>query len=144
MEDILVGYRWHDTKKIAPQFAFGHGLSYTTFQYGKPSLSDKNMTADGKLTVSIPVTNVGNREGKEVVQLYIGDDKCSVLRPQKELKHFEKIALQPGETKTVQFTITPKDLQFYDNGWKTEPGKFTIYIGSSSRDIRGMETFALR
>ena len=102
------------------------------------------MTADGKLTVSIPVTNVGNREGKEVVQLYIGDDKCSVLRPQKELKHFEKIALQPGETKTVQFTITPKDLQFYDNGWKTEPGKFTIYIGSSSRDIRGMETFALR
>lgn len=144
MEDILVGYRWHDTKKIAPQFAFGHGLSYTTFQYGKPSLSDKNMTADGKLTVSIPVTNVGNREGKEVVQLYIGDDKCSVLRPQKELKHFEKIALQPGETKTVQFTITPKDLQFYDNGWKTEPGKFTIYIGSSSRDIRGIETFALR
>ena len=144
MEGILVGYRWHDTKKIAPQFAFGHGLSYTTFQYGKPSLSDKNMTADGKLTVSIPVTNVGNREGKEVVQLYIGDDKCSVLRPQKELKHFEKIALQPGETKTVQFTITPKDLQFYDNGWKTEPGKFTIYIGSSSRDIRGMETFALR
>ena len=144
MEDILVGYRWHDTKKIAPQFAFGHGLSYTTFQYGKPSLSDKNMTADGKLTVSIPVTNVGNREGKEVVQLYIGDDKCSVLRPQKELKHFEKIALQHGETKTVQFTITPKDLQFYNNGWKTEPGKFTIYIGSSSRDIRGMETFALR
>ncbi|MBQ3699483.1 MAG: glycoside hydrolase family 3 C-terminal domain-containing protein [Prevotella sp.] len=144
MEDILVGYRWHDTKKIAPQFAFGHGLSYTNFKYDKPTLSAKTLTTDGTLTVSVDITNTGNREGKEVVQLYIGDDKCSVLRPQKELKHFEKIALQHGETKTVQFTITPKDLQFYNNGWKTEPGKFTIYIGSSSRDIRGIETFALR
>ena len=144
MEDILVGYRWHDTKKIAPQFAFGHGLSYTTFQYGKPVLSSKTMTSDGTLSISIDVTNTGSREGKEVVQLYIGDDKCSVLRPQKELKHFEKIALRSGETKTVQFTITPQDLQFYDGGWKTEPGKFTVYIGSSSRDIRGKETFALR
>ena len=102
------------------------------------------MTSDGTLSISIDVTNTGSREGKEVVQLYIGDDKCSVLRPQKELKHFEKIALRPGETKTVQFTITPQDLQFYDGGWKTEPGKFTVYIGSSSRDIRGKETFALR
>ena len=144
MEDILVGYRWHDTKKIAPQFAFGHGLSYTNFKYDKPTLSAKTLTTDGTLTVSVDITNTGNREGKEVVQLYIGDDKCSVLRPQKELKHFEKIALQHGETKTVLFTITPKDLQFYNNGWKTEPGKFTIYIGSSSRDIRGIETFALR
>ena len=144
MEDILVGYRWHDTKKIAPQFAFGHGLSYTTFKYGKPALSAKTMTTDGTLTVSVDVTNTGNREGKEVVQLYIGDDQCSVLRPQKELKHFEKVDLLPGETKTVTFTITPQDLQFYSGGWKTEPGKFTIYIGSSSRDIRGKETFVLR
>ena len=142
-EDILVGYRWHDTKKIAPQFAFGHGLSYTTFQYGKPVLSSKSMTSDGSLSVSVDITNTGNRAGKEVVQLYIGDDKCSVLRPQKELKHFEKVALQPGETRTVIFNITSQDLQFYDGGWKTEPGKFTIYIGSSSRDIHGKETFYL-
>lgn len=143
LEDILVGYRWHDTKKIAPQFAFGHGLSYTTFKYGKPTLSAKTMTTDGSITVSIPITNTGNCDGKEVVQLYIGDDQCSVVRPQKELKHFEKVALKQGETKTVTFTITPEDLQFYDNGWRSEQGRFTIYIGSSSRDIRGKETFVL-
>lgn len=143
-EDILVGYRWHDTKKIAPQFAFGHGLSYTTFRYGKPSLSSKTMATDGSLTVSIDVTNTGQREGKEVVQLYIGDDQCSVLRPLKELKHFEKIALQPGETRAVTFTLTPQDLQFYDNGWKTEQGKFTVFIGSSSQDIRGKASFVLQ
>ena len=143
-EDILVGYRWHDTKKIAPQFAFGHGLSYTTFQYGKPQLSTTSLTDGGSITLSVDVTNTGNREGKEVVQLYIGDEKCSVLRPLKELKHFEKIALNAGETKTVSFTITPEDLQFYDNGWKTESGKFTAYIGSSSRDIRNKVSFTLK
>ncbi|MCH5308976.1 MAG: glycoside hydrolase family 3 C-terminal domain-containing protein [Prevotella sp.] len=143
-EDILVGYRWHDTKKIAPQFAFGHGLSYTTFKYGNPVLSTNTITNDGTITLTVDVTNTGSREGKEVVQLYIGDDKCSVLRPQKELKHFEKIALNAGETKTVTFTITPQDLQFYDGGWKTEPGKFTAYVGSSSRDIRGKIGFTLK
>ena len=143
-EDILVGYRWHDTKKIAPQFAFGHGLSYTTFQYGKPQLSTTSLTDGGSITLSVDVTNTGNREGKEVVQLYIGDEKCSVLRPLKELKHFEKISLNAGETKDVSFTITPEDLQFYDNGWKNEPGKFTAYIGSSSRDIRYKVAFNLK
>ena len=143
MEDILVGYRWHDTKKIAPQFAFGHGLSYTTFKYSKPVLSSKQLTAGGKITVSVDVTNTGSREGKEVVQLYIGDDKCSVLRPLKELKHFQKVSLKPGETQEVSFVITPDDLQFYDGGWKTEPGSFTLHIGSSSRDIRGKAQFRL-
>ena len=143
-EDILVGYRWHDTKNIAPLFAFGHGLSYTTFKYGKPLLSAKSMDMGGSVIVSIDVTNTGNREGKEVVQLYIGDDKCSVLRPQKELKHFEKITLGAGETKTVIFTITPEDLQFYDNGWKAESGQFTVYVGASSRDIRGKTKFFLK
>lgn len=140
-EDILVGYRWHDTKNIAPLFPFGHGLSYTTFSYGKPRLSSKQMK--DSITVSVDVTNTGSRKGKEVVQLYIGDDKCSVLRPVKELKHFQKIALAKGETKTVSFTITPEDLKFYDNGWKTESGSFTLYIGSSSRDIRGKAKFNL-
>ena len=142
-EDILVGYRWHDTKKIAPLFPFGHGLSYTTFKYGKPVLSSKTLAHDGTLILSVDITNTGSREGREVVQLYIGDDKCSVLRPQKELKHFEKISLQPGETKRVSFTITPYDLQFYNGGWKTEPGSFTAYIGSSSKDIRSKISFVL-
>ena len=139
-EDILVGYRWYDTKKIPALFPFGHGLSYTTFQYGKPVASAKKMAVDGTLTVTVPVKNTGSVAGKEVVQLYVGDDKCSVLRPLKELKHFQKIALQPGEEKSVTFTVTPEDLQFYDDKaacWKSEPGKFKLYIGSSSTDIRG-------
>lgn len=143
-EDILVGYRWHDTKKIAPMFAFGHGLSYTTFKYGKPSFSAQTMTTDGNINVSINVTNTGDRDGKEVVQLYLGDDKCSVLRPAKELKHFQKIALKSGETKTVTFNITAKDMQFYNEGWKSEPGTFTVYIGSSSQDIRAKGKITLK
>lgn len=143
LEDILVGYRWHDTKNIAPLFAFGHGLSYTTFKYGKMALSDRTMTGSGSIEVAIDVTNTGNRDGKEVVQLYIGDDDCSVLRPVKELKHFQKIALKSGETKTVTFTVTAADLQFYDGGWKTEPGSFTLYVGASSRDIRAKEKIML-
>ena len=145
-EDILVGYRWYDTKKIPALFPFGHGLSYTTFQYGKPVASAKKMAADGTLTVTVPVKNTGTVAGKEVVQLYVGDDKCSVLRPLKELKHFQKIALQPGEEKSVTFTVTPEDLQFYDDKaacWKSEPGKFKLYIGSSSTDIRGTVNFEL-
>lgn len=142
-EDILVGYRWHDTKKIAPQFTFGHGLSYTSFIYGKPQLSAKSMTTEGSITLSVDVTNTGSREGKEVVQLYIGDDKCSVLRPVKELKHFEKVSLKPGETKTVSFTITLQDLQFYDGDWKTEPGSFTAYVGSPSYGLH-QQRFTLK
>lgn len=145
-EDILVGYRWYDTKKIPALFPFGHGLSYTTFQYGKPVASAKKMAADGTLTVTVPVKNTGSVAGKEVVQLYVGDDKCSVLRPLKELKHFQKIALQPGEEKSVTFTVTLEDLQFYDDKaacWKSEPGKFKLYIGSSSTDIRGTVNFEL-
>lgn len=145
-EDILVGYRWYDTKKIPALFPFGHGLSYTTFQYGKPVASAKKMAADGTLTVTVPVKNTGSVAGKEVVQLYVGDDKCSVLRPLKELKHFQKIALQPGEEKSVTFTVKPEDLQFYDDKagcWKAEPGMFKLYIGSSSTDIRGTVKFEL-
>ena len=121
-------------------------MSYTTFAYGKAVASAKKMETDGTLTVTIPVKNTGKVAGKEVVQLYVGDDKCSVLRPKKELKHFQKIALQPGEEKTVTFTITPEDLQFYDEeagNWKAEPGKFKLYIGASSTDIRSTVPFEL-
>ena len=146
-EDILVGYRWHDTKKIPALFPFGHGLSYTTFTYGKPMASAKAMAADGMLTVTVAVKNTGSIAGKEIVQLYVGDDKCSVLRPVKELKHFAKVALAPGEEKSVTFTLTPDDLKFYDEtvgGWTAEPGKFKAYIGASSADIRGTVGFELK
>ena len=145
-EDILVGYRWHDTKKIPARYPFGHGLSYTTFAYGKPALSAKTMTEGDELTLTIDVTNSGTREGKEVVQIYIGDDKATVLRPVKELKGFEKLALAPGETKQVTFTITADDLKYFDeatHSWKAEAGKFTAYVGSSSTDIRGKVKFTL-
>ena len=145
-EDILVGYRWHDTKKIPARYPFGHGLSYTTFSYGKPALSAKSIAADGTLSLTIDVTNTGSREGKEVVQLYIGDDKATVLRPVKELKGFQKLTLAPGETKQVTFTITADDLKYFDeatHSWKAEAGKFTAYVGSSSTDIRGKVKFTL-
>ena len=145
-EDILVGYRWHDTKKIPAAFAFGHGLSYTTFAYDKAVASAKKMTADDQLEISVKVKNTGAVAGKEVVQLYIGDDKSSVIRPLKELKHFQKIALAPGEEKTVTFTVTADDLKYYDEAkkdWTAEAGKFKAYIGSSSTDIRTIVPFVL-
>ena len=146
-EDILVGYRWHDTKKIPALFPFGHGLSYTTFTYGKPVASAKTMAADGTLTVTVAVKNTGSIAGKEIVQLYVGDDKCSVLRPVKELKHFAKVALAPGEEKNVTFTLTPDDLKFYDEAsaaWKYEPGKFKAYVCASSTDVRGVVPFEMK
>ena len=137
-EDILVGYRWYDTKKIKPMFPFGYGMSYTTFEYGKPVISAKTMNQDGTLTVSVKVKNTGKADGKETVQL--------VLRPVKELKGFQKIALRPGEEKEVTFTITPDALKFFDDKrheWVAEPGKFKAYIGASSADIRGTVAFEL-
>ena len=147
LEDVLVGYRWHDTKKIPARYPFGHGLSYTTFKYGKPTASAKTIADGESLTITIPVTNSGSVEGKEVVQLYIGDESASVVRPLKELKGFEKIDLAPGEEKTVCFTVKPDDLKFYDDttgSWKAEPGKFKAYIGSSSTDIRATVPFELK
>lgn len=146
-EDILVGYRWHDTKKVPALFPFGHGLSYTTFTYGKPVASAKAMAADGTLTLTVAVKNTGSVAGKEIVQLYIGDDKCSVLRPVKELKHFAKVALAPGEEKNVTFTLTPDDLKLYDEAsaaWKYEPGKFKAYVCASSADVRGVVPFEMQ
>ena len=143
-EGILVGYRWHDTKKVKPLFAFGHGLSYTAFEYGKVSADSRKLENDGKITVSVPVTNTGSIPGAEVVQLYVSDPRCSVLRPAKELKHFSKVYLQPGETKTVAFSISRDDLGFFDaasHSWVVEPGEFIVSIGSSSDNIKGKTSF---
>lgn len=146
-EGILVGYRWHDTKKIKPLFSFGHGLSYTTFEYGKATADKKEMTANDKITFNVSVKNTGAREGSEVVQLYISDLKSSVLRPTKELKGFEKIKLNPGEEKTVSFTIDKEALSYFDadkHEWVAEPGDFEAVIGASSTDIRSKVRFKLK
>ena len=138
-DDILIGYRWHDTKKIPAMFSFGHGLSYTTFEYGKASASAKTIAADRPIEITLSVRNTGKTEGQEVVQLYIADEKASVLRPVKELKGFRKVALRAGETADVTFTVTLDDLKFFDeasHAWVAEPGKFKALIGSSSTDIR--------
>ncbi len=147
LEDILLGYRWHDTKKIPAMFPFGHGLSYTTFEYDKASLSSNLMEGDKSITVSVPVTNIGKVAGKEVVQLYIADEKSSLPRPLKELKGFKKVELNPSQTEVVKFEITPDDLKFFDDKaheWIAEPGKFKVYIGSSSTDIKSTLQFSYK
>lgn len=146
-EGVLVGYRWLDTKKIKPRFAFGHGLSYTDFKLGKLTADRTEMDADGNFTLSIDVTNTGSRPGAEVVQLYISENKPVVLRPAKELKGFKKVALQPGETKTVTFTITKEALSYFDadaHRWVAKPGQFTALAGTASDDIRSSLRFKLR
>lgn len=145
-EGVLVGYRWFDTRKIRPLFAFGHGLSYTTFGYGKLSADASKIGPDGALTLSVDVTNTGSRAGAETVQLYISDTKASVKRPAKELKNFAKIYLEPGQTKTVTFTVRPSDLAFFDAGahaWIAEPGEFRAHVGAASDDIRSSLRFVL-
>ncbi len=147
-EGLFVGYRWTDKqKKVKPLFPFGHGLSYTTFEYGKAVVDRKVMDAEGTLTVTIPITNVGNREGAEVVQLYISDLKSSLPRPVKELKGFSKVKLAPGETKNVSFTITKEALSFFDDArheWVAEPGKFEAIVAASAADIRSKVAFELK
>lgn len=146
-ESIFVGYRWTDRqKKVQPLFAFGHGLSYTTFEYGKVCIDRKEMPADGMVTVTVPVTNTGSRAGAEVVQLYIRDVKSALPRPVKELKGFCKVSLVPGETKEVSFTIHSDALSYYDDvqqKWVAEPGKFEALVAASAVDIRGKVAFKL-
>ena len=143
-EGIFVGYRWAEKEQIKPLFAFGHGLSYTTFGYGEAKAAKTTMKENGTLTVSVDVTNTGDVAGKEVVQLYIGDNEASVARPVKELKGFRKIALEPGQKQTVTFEITPDMLKFFDadkHEWVLEKGKFTAYICAASDDVRTQVEF---
>ena len=143
-EGLFVGYRWHEKQGVAPLFPFGHGLSYTTFEISELRLDRDRLTEGGRLHLTARLANTGERAGSEVVQLYIGDEKSSLPRPVKELKGFEKVTLNPGEERTVSFTITPDDLKYYDDekhAWVVEPGRFTAHVGVSSADIRGTVAF---
>ena len=145
-EGIYVGYRWTDKQKLKPLFAFGHGLSYTTFKLGKLSADKQQMTANEKLTFTIPVTNTGSVAGAETVQLYISEKKSSVDRPVKELKAFQKVFLQPGETQQVSLTIDRQALSFYDETrgeWVTEPGAFEALVGTASDNLPAHCSFNL-
>ncbi|PWT90892.1 MAG: glycosyl hydrolase, partial [Blastocatellia bacterium] len=138
-EGVFVGYRHFDKKNIAPQFPFGHGLSFTTFDYSNIKLSQNKIKAGESLTVELQLKNTGRRDGAEVVQLYVQDVQASVERPVKELKAFEKVMLKPGQTKMVRMQLNERSFAFYDpvqKKWVVEPGEFKILIGSSSRDIR--------
>ncbi len=146
-DDIYVGYRFTDKNKLKPTFPFGHGLSYTTFEYGKATVDRKKGSADDVFTVTVPVTNTGNREGSEIVQLYISDLKSSLPRPVKELKGFSKVRLAPGQTENVSFEISRDALSYFDDGahkWIVEPGKFEALIGASAGDIRSKVSFEVQ
>ncbi|MEO1518411.1 MAG: beta-glucosidase BglX [Bacteroidota bacterium] len=121
-----------------PLYPFGHGLTYTSFEYGAPQLSSTSIGMDDKLQVSVKLTNTGSREGKEVVQLYIRDMVGSLTRPMKELKAFQQIQLKEGESQTVSFQISSEDLRFYtaNERWEAEPGKFTVFVGPNARDLQ--------
>ena len=146
-ESIFVGYRWHDKEQLKPLFAFGHGLSYTAFAVGNVKADRTTLAPNGSIRISADVTNTGDRAGAEVVQLYIGDEQSSLPRPVKELKGFQKVSLNPGQTRTVTFEITSGMLQYYDDAkgaWVAEPGAFTAYVGAASDDIRGTVEFELK
>ena len=136
-ESVLVGYRWYETKGIAPLYPFGFGLSYTTFALEKPR-APKTFPADKPLKVSVTLTNTGDREGAEVVQLYVSENAPTVLRPKKELKGFRKVTLAPGKSAVVEFELDRQALAFWDTqsrGWKVNPGEYTLSLGTSSADI---------
>ena len=146
-EGIYVGYRWTDKQKNKPLFAFGHGLSYTTFKLGKATADKAQLTADEKISFTVNVTNTGKCAGAETIQLYISDKEASVDRPVKELKAFSKVFLQPGESRDVVLTIGRDALSFYDeatHAWVAEPGVFEALIGTASDQLPAKCSFELK
>jgi beta-glucosidase len=144
VEGLMVGYRYYDTKNVEPLFPFGHGLSYTQFEYSNAKVTPG---ADHTIaTVECEVKNTGARDGAEVVQLYVHQENPALPRPDKELKGFRKIMLKAGETKTVQIPLDRSAFAYYDPskpGWVAEKGNYTFLLGSSSRDIRAKSNFSL-
>lgn len=145
-EGLLVGYRWYDTKKVAPLFPFGYGLSYTTFEYSNLRLVEGKDANGPALTVEFDVMNTGSRKGAEVAEVYVHDDASSLPRPEQELKGFQKVLLEPGEKRTLSVPLDRGAFAFYDparKGWVAEQGDFTIVVGGSSRDARLRGAFRL-
>ncbi|WP_419891036.1 beta-glucosidase family protein [Paenibacillus xylanexedens] len=137
-EGIFVGYRYYDKKELEPLFPFGYGLSYTTFEYADLKVDRTELTDQDEVNVQVRVTNTGDRAGKEIVQLYVSDVESTVIRPVRELKGFAKVALEPGESKVVSFTLNKRSFAYYNvdmKDWHVETGEFDIQVGSSSRDI---------
>ncbi|MES2309706.1 MAG: glycoside hydrolase family 3 C-terminal domain-containing protein [Verrucomicrobiota bacterium] len=146
-EGIFVGYRWYEHQKVAPLYPFGFGLSYATFLYDHLKLKSLSLSQNQSLTLSFTITNEGKVEGTEIAQLYLREIQCTVPRPEKELKGFQKIKLKPGETKTIQMTITPQDLAFWDDkshAWKIEEGDFQVLIGPSSVETPLTSSFTFK
>lgn len=146
-EGILVGYRWFDTKKIKPKYGFGHGLSYTTFDYTELELNKVHFDKEDKILISVTVENSGDLEGREVVQLYTRKIDSKIPRADKELKAFRKILLEPGEIEEVEITLETDGLAYYnvsDSSWTIESGEYELLVGSSSRDIREKIKFNIR
>lgn len=138
-EDLFTGYRWYDTRKITPLFPFGHGLSYTTFDYSDLSLSTHTLGANEELAISLRIRNSGERAGQEVAQLYIHAHRPALPRPECELRAFSKVALEPGEQREITFRLGGRDFAHYDpaaGAWVVGPGRFDILVGASSRDTR--------
>lgn len=145
-EGVFIGYRWFEQKNIKPLFSFGHGLSYTDFKLSDIKISKKTMKTTENITISVKVTNTGDRAGAEVVQLYLHDKNASVIRPNKELKGFAKVELNAGETKSVNITLNKRDLSFWDestNNWLAEPGAFEVLVGNSADNITQRASFTL-
>jgi len=137
-EGVFVGYRHFDQSGRKPLFPFGHGLSYTKFKLGTLAVSPETLEGDGPITVAFDVTNVGHRDGAEVVQVYVGDKHAPVARPPKELKGFVKVSLKPGETKRAQVTLNRRAFSYYDvaaRQWTAAPGEFEILVGTSSQEV---------
>ncbi|MCG8581878.1 MAG: glycoside hydrolase family 3 C-terminal domain-containing protein [Bacteroidales bacterium] len=146
-EDILVGYRWHDTKKIKPLYAFGYGLSYTTFKINSASVLKTKFNADEVVKMNVSISNTGTVDGAEVVQVYVNDTKSSVMRPVKELKAFKKVKLMAGETKTIELELPVNSFAFYDErikSWNLEKGAYKLLIGTASNQIKKTITIDLQ
>ena len=138
-EGVFVGYRYYDTKEMPVAFPFGYGLSYTSFSYDNLQIEHSEITDHDTVTVSVDVTNTGNMEGKEIVQLYVSDLTCAARRPVRELKGYEKVSLAPGERKTIHFTLDYRSFAWYNEtimDWYAASGDYQILIGASSRDLR--------